>query len=84
MVARSGEEGQGVDGKGMSTFTKLYIAGWLFLIGVELVGVFWNFHDLDTMTASWRWLTARWPFLNIALFIGLAVLYWHLAIQKPK
>lgn len=68
----------------MSTFTKLYIAGWLFLITVELIGVFWNFHDLDTLTATWRYLTERMPWLNIVLTVGLIALWYHLVIQTGK
>lgn len=63
----------------MSTFTKLYIAGWIFLITVELIGVFWNFHDLDTMTANWRWLSARQPILcKVGMTVLLAWLWFHL------
>lgn len=62
----------------MSTFTKLYIAGWIFLITVELIGAFWNFHDLDTMTQNYRWIAARMPWMNIVLTVGLIVLWWHL------
>lgn len=62
----------------MSTFTKLYIAGWLFLITVELLGVFWNFHDLDTMTANYRYVTERIPIVDLLLTIGLITLWFHL------
>jgi hypothetical protein len=61
-----------------------YAVIWLTLIAVEVSGALWKFHPMDTMTQNYRWAAERWPWLNIVLFIGLCVLYWHLAIQKPK
>jgi hypothetical protein len=68
----------------MSLFTKLYIAGWLFLIGVELVGVFWNFHDLDTLSANFWYVRDRFPAISVILTVGMIALWYHLVFQGPK
>lgn len=62
----------------MSTFTLAYIILWSALIAVELLGVFWNFHDLDTMTANYRYVSARFPWIDLIVTLFLLWLWFHL------